>query len=189
MASLFSFSDGSATISTEFSIAKNANYVAGSGLATLGEVQAFIDFSALTASESYVVRVYDSVNAGTQRICWEGTATGTIQEMWVTPFFLLGGNWDITVTKLSGTSRAIPFSVRQAQMDNSGTISSSVMSQPIEGAFDLTKTLRLCLAALAGKADGFSAATQHYRDTADTKNRITASVDATGRTAVTLDAS
>lgn len=49
---------------------------------------------------------------------------------------------------------------------------------------------RLMLAAMAGKASGLATSTAVYRDTNDTKNRITATVDSSGnRTAVTLDAS
>lgn len=59
----------------------------------------------------------------------------------------------------------------------------------VEG-FTVRQALRLFAAALVGKADGLATTTAHYRDVADTKNRITATVDADGnRTAVTLDAS
>lgn len=54
----------------------------------------------------------------------------------------------------------------------------------------LRQSLRLMLAVLAGKASGLATATAVYRDTNDTKNRISATVDVNGnRTAVTLDAS
>lgn len=50
--------------------------------------------------------------------------------------------------------------------------------------------LRLFAAALIGKANGLATTTANYRDVADTKNRIVATVDADGnRSAVTLDAS
>lgn len=50
--------------------------------------------------------------------------------------------------------------------------------------------LRLMLAALLGKASGLATTTAVYRDTNDSKDRITATVDADGnRSAVTLDAS
>jgi len=50
--------------------------------------------------------------------------------------------------------------------------------------------LRLMLAALAGKASGMATTTAVFRDTNDTKDRISATVDADGnRSAVTLDAS
>jgi hypothetical protein len=49
---------------------------------------------------------------------------------------------------------------------------------------------RVMLAAAAGKVDGASTTTVHLRDQADTKNRVTATVDAYGnRTAITLDVS
>jgi hypothetical protein len=52
------------------------------------------------------------------------------------------------------------------------------------------QALRLMLAALAGKLSGAATATVLIRDTNDTKNRITASVDADGnRSTVTYDAS
>ena len=41
--------------------------------------------------------------------------------------------------------------------------------------------------AMFGKGNGFNGSSRNYRDTGDTKNRIQANVDATGRTAVTLD--
>jgi hypothetical protein len=52
------------------------------------------------------------------------------------------------------------------------------------------QALRLMLAALAGKASGLATTTAVFRDTNDSLDRITATVDADGnRTAVTLDAS
>ena len=58
----------------------------------------------------------------------------------------------------------------------------------VEGSITLKVALRRMLAALVGKANGGGTATQHYRDTGDTVNRITATVDANGnRTAVAFD--
>ena len=52
------------------------------------------------------------------------------------------------------------------------------------------QALRLMLAALAGKLSGAATTTVAIRDTNDSKDRITATVDASGnRSAVTLDAS
>lgn len=62
------------------------------------------------------------------------------------------------------------------------------LAAAVEG-FTPRQILRLFAATLVGKADGLAGVTVHYRDVADTKNRITATVDASGnRTAVTLDA-
>ncbi len=54
----------------------------------------------------------------------------------------------------------------------------------------LRQTLRLMLSATAGKASGLATTTAIYRDTNDSKDRITATVDADGnRTAITYDQS
>ena len=58
-----------------------------------------------------------------------------------------------------------------------------------DGSYDLQEMIRIIFAACAGKSDGGGTATVHFRDSGDTKNRITTTVSAVGnRTAVTLDA-
>lgn len=58
----------------------------------------------------------------------------------------------------------------------------------VETNFTLRQALRLMLAALAGKVSGAATATVLVRDVGDTKNRITATVDASGnRSAVVTD--
>lgn len=60
----------------------------------------------------------------------------------------------------------------------------------IETGITLRQAERVILSATAGKSDGFPGNPVHYRDTSDTKDRITATTDADGnRTAVTLDVS
>lgn len=64
----------------------------------------------------------------------------------------------------------------------------AVMGSTVEGTFDLTESARLWNAALAGKASGLAGTAATFRDLADTKDRIVATVDADGnRTAVTRD--
>lgn len=59
----------------------------------------------------------------------------------------------------------------------------------VETSRTLRQSVRLMLAALCGKASGLATTTAVYRDTNDTKARITATVDENGnRSAVTLDA-
>jgi len=53
----------------------------------------------------------------------------------------------------------------------------------------LRQALRILLAASAGKSSGGGTSTVNFRDLADSKNRISATVDSNGnRTSVTLDA-
>jgi len=57
-----------------------------------------------------------------------------------------------------------------------------------DGTYDLQEMLRIMFAALAGKSAGGGTSTITFRDAADSKNRISATVDANGnRTAITVD--
>lgn len=59
-----------------------------------------------------------------------------------------------------------------------------------EGALTLRNIIRILLAALAGKSTGGGTASVQFRDVADSKDRIDATVTVNGnRTAVTLDGS
>jgi hypothetical protein len=60
----------------------------------------------------------------------------------------------------------------------------------VETSWTLRQAMRVMLSVLAGKASGLATSTAVYRDMADSKDRISATVDADGnRTAVTRDAS
>ena len=64
------------------------------------------------------------------------------------------------------------------------------LSAGVETGLTLRQCMRLIAAAVLGKANGLDTTTVHYRDTGDTKNRITATVDTYGnRSSVTLDSS
>lgn len=66
----------------------------------------------------------------------------------------------------------------------------AIVDEVIEGSTTLRQALRLILATAAGKSSGGGTSTVTFRDMADSKNRISASVDANGnRTSVTRDAS
>lgn len=64
----------------------------------------------------------------------------------------------------------------------------SIVDEVMEGTTTLRQAVRLMLAALAAKSSGGGTATLKFRDIGDSKDRITATVDASGnRTAMTLD--
>lgn len=65
-----------------------------------------------------------------------------------------------------------------------------MMDEVFEGTYTFRQMMRIVFAGLAGKASGGGTGTLVFRDAADTKARITATVDANGnRTAITLDGS
>jgi len=64
----------------------------------------------------------------------------------------------------------------------------AILGTVVEGTHTLGDILRILLSANAGKGSGLATSTVTYRNVADSKARITATVDADGnRTAVTLD--
>ena len=65
-----------------------------------------------------------------------------------------------------------------------------ILDEAVEGSLTLRQVLRIVLAALAGKSTGGGSGTINFRDQADSKNRITATVDVNrNRTGMTVDGS
>ena len=86
------------------------------------------------------------------------------------------------------TTTATATNVTTVNGLSAGTID-SILDDPIEGSMTLRQAMRIVLAACANKLSGAATTTVTIRDLADTKARITATVDADGnRSAVTLDA-
>lgn len=96
---------------TEYSIAKGADYAIGSPMTTQGYVQAIVDVAALAAGDLLQMTVYEKANAGTQRVAWQA-AIPPMAQSYVTPMFLLGEGWDVTLKKSAGADRSILSSVR-----------------------------------------------------------------------------
>jgi hypothetical protein len=64
----------------------------------------------------------------------------------------------------------------------------AILDEVVEGTTTFRQMLRLFLSVLAGKSSGGGTVTLTFRDLADSKNRITATVDANGnRTTMVLD--
>jgi hypothetical protein len=69
-------------------------------------------------------------------------------------------------------------------------ITDSIWAEVLDGSYTAKQIIRLMVAALSGKSNGGGTSTHNYRDLADAKNRIQATVDSSGnRTAMTLDVS
>lgn len=85
---------------------------------------------------------------------------------------------------------ASPASVADIPTANQNAAALLDLSAGVETALTVRQALRVAIAALAGKASGMATTAVIFRDTTDAKNRISATVDASGnRTAVTLDTS
>lgn len=106
--------ENTATISTiEYSLPNNSTTL--TPITTDGVYQVFIDFSAITVTEVYDLKVYEKVTAaGTQKLVMTATIAGVQgQPAYVTPSLILMHGWDVTLKKISGTDRSISWSIRQ----------------------------------------------------------------------------
>jgi hypothetical protein len=102
------------------------------------------------------------------------------------PAALVGGRVDASV----GAMAANVMTAAALAADAGTEIANALLdlTDGVETGITMREVQRVVLAALAGKADGLAGTTVHFRDQADGKNRITATVDANGnRTAITLD--
>lgn len=76
------------------------------------KMQAYLDLSAMAAGDQYRIRVYEKVNAGTQRVLYEAWVSGAQSQIWVLPPFYVRDGWNIGLLKIAGTDRTIPWSLR-----------------------------------------------------------------------------
>jgi len=83
---------------------------------TDGVYQVFIDFNALADGDVFEVKFYEKVQSSDTQRCFWTAAVAHDQgacENWVSPSMVLMHGWDVTLEKLSGTDRAITWSVRK----------------------------------------------------------------------------
>lgn len=111
------FTNDSASISTsEYSLPGDTTTGVPTSQTTDGVFQFFIDFGAMIAGDQYEIKLYEKCDsAGTQRLVDSWILTGAQgKPMFVTPSFILGEGWDITVKRLAGSDRTIPWSIRKS---------------------------------------------------------------------------
>jgi hypothetical protein len=101
---------------------------------------------------------------------------------------LASANLDTQLTAIDSVVDSILDDTGTSGVVISGASIDSIWDEAVEGSTTARQFLRGFAAALLAKASGLNTTTAVYRDTADTKARITATVDAEGnRSAVTLD--
>lgn len=83
---------------------------------TVGIFQAFVDLNALAAGDVFEWRLYEKARAAdTQRLAtYARFANAQAAPLWISPSFILGAGWDMTLIKVSGTDRTITWSIRGA---------------------------------------------------------------------------
>lgn len=96
---------------------------------------------------------------------------------------------DTEIAAIKAKTDNLPVSpAATGDIPSAASIASTVWATVIENSTSALSMMRGYAAALLGKASGMATTTAVFRDTGDSKNRITATVDADGnRSAVTLD--
>lgn len=104
--------DDSATIGTaEYFLASDST--AATYQTTDCILQTFLDLSNLAAGDEYRIKFYERVNAGTVRAFYQATVIGAQAELWVSPAFIVGDGWEVSLAKIAGTDRSIAWSLRK----------------------------------------------------------------------------
>lgn len=80
-----------------------------------GVFQAFVDLNALAKGDVFQLKVYEKVlSSSTQRVVFSVRfANAQSEPVWVSPSLILINGWDMTLLKISGTDRAIDWSIRR----------------------------------------------------------------------------
>jgi hypothetical protein len=106
---------GSATISTtEISLVSGTSTLQSN--TTAGVYQVFLDCNALTNGDVFELRVKEKAQSSSTQRTLLYTTIGYAQgnePVFVTPSFVLLNGWDVTLRKVSGTDRAIEWSIRR----------------------------------------------------------------------------
>jgi hypothetical protein len=108
--------EDSATIGTsEYSLPADTATGVPTSQTDDGVYQVFLDLNALAAGDQFRVRVYEKVQAaGAQRVIYSAHFSGAQGTPIVAlPSLILLHGWDVTVTKIAGTDRAIAWSIRK----------------------------------------------------------------------------
>jgi len=81
---------------------------------TDGVFQCFLDLNALAKGDVFDFKVYEKVlSSSTQRVVYSVRfANAQSEPVWVSPSLILMHGWDMTLDKISGTDRAIDWSIR-----------------------------------------------------------------------------
>jgi hypothetical protein len=77
-------------------------------------VQLFLDLSALTVTETYTLKWYEKVNAGTARQFVATTTFTGVQSPanYASLQYIVGEGWEVSLTRTAGTDRSISWSLR-----------------------------------------------------------------------------
>lgn len=165
----------------------------------IGTTGLYIGDMPTASAGSYTVIFADSTEGfvGAGKIEWDGSAEITVRTLDTnvgalnnfnpaTQSVTVGAMDNNVITSSTIANNALTNSAFTTGYYNS--ISSGVLDATVESGYSMAESMRLQNAVLLGKVSGANTTTNTFRDIADTKDRVTATVDTNGnRTAITLD--
>ena len=104
---------GTETVSTtEWSLTSDSSTLGA--ITTDGVFQAFLELNNLAAGDVFEFKVYEkTLSTSTQRLVYSARFAGAQgAPVWASPSLILLHGWEMTLDKISGTDRAISWSIR-----------------------------------------------------------------------------
>ena len=100
---------------SETSLAVDGGSTSLPTLTDSGVYQLFLDgVASLVKSDEYTVKFYEKAHSsGTKRVFYQSLIHGAQIEVWVSPQFILGLGWDVTLQRVSASSRNFYWSIRR----------------------------------------------------------------------------
>src|SRR5688572_25451103 len=74
-------------------------------------LQVYLDFGAMAAGDEYKIKFYEKADGTNAECFYEATVVGAQSLIWVSPAFVLGAGWEVSVDKIAGTDRLIPWTL------------------------------------------------------------------------------
>lgn len=75
-------------------------------------LQVMLDLSAMVAGDSYDIKFYEKADGTNARVFYSCTRTGVqTNPNWVSPAFVVGNGWEVSVDRTAGSDRSIGWSL------------------------------------------------------------------------------
>lgn len=158
----------------------------------VGVYRATVTMPVLVAGDDVAIRVTATVGVASEGKVWEDCRDGYIDNLDAAISTRgtanAGDAMALTAAYDAAKTAAQAGDAMTLQPAERTTTAAVFLSQLLEGVHTVGDGLRIMLAALAGKSTGGGTFTNRFRDVADSKNRIDATVDANGnRSAISID--
>lgn len=75
-------------------------------------LQVFLDLNALAAGDEFLIKFYEKADGSNARPFYKSTVIGAQSDLWVSPSFLVGNGYEVSIDRIAGTDRTIPWSLR-----------------------------------------------------------------------------